>query len=366
LALLEQSGPFAVVVSDMHMPGMDGVRFLAEVRGRSPDTVRMMLTGNATLQTSIDAVNDGQIFRFLVKPCLAEVFARALEAGLCQYRLITAEKDLLGKTLRGAVKLTTEVLALTNPTAFGRSSRVQRLVHQLSAALHVQQAWQCEIAAMLSQIGCIAVPEETLAKAFRNDALSDEEARLFRSHPSVGRDLIANIPRLEPIAQIIAHQDARFDGGPTRATPRGEDIPLGARILKAALDFDMLLTIRGSEKLALAEIRGRETWYDPAVVAALQAILDVEVGQTIKSVPLSELPQHAILADDVKTLAGRLLIARGQEVTPTLRARLQLHASTVGIHEPLKILVPIDVAPGAATAEPVLNHFQQAATTAAG
>jgi response regulator RpfG family c-di-GMP phosphodiesterase len=365
LALLNPADPFAVVVSDMHMPGMDGVQFLAEVCRRSPDTVRIMLTGNATLQTSIDAVNNGHIFRFLIKPCAGEILGKTLEAGLAQYRLITAEKQLLSKTLSGAVKLTTEVLALTNPSAFGRSSRVQRLVQQLTAALRVPQAWQCVVAAMLSQVGCIAVPEAILAKVFANAQLSDDEARIFHSHPAVGRDLIANIPRLEPVAEIIGYQDARYDEGISGSDPRGEAIPLGARILKIALDYDTLVTVHGSAQPALAELLKRSKWYDPTVVLALRAIVAREDRRTVVSVPVCELSDHHILAEDVRTPGGLLLIARGQEVTPTLRALLQLHASTMGFQERAAIFAPLEAPPAAPDENPAADELQPAANAAA-
>ena len=95
LDALGSHGPFAVIVSDMRMPGMDGIEFLAQARKRAPDSVRIMLTGCADQRTAINAVNTGRIFRFLAKPCPPEALANALREGIAQYRLITAEKDLL-------------------------------------------------------------------------------------------------------------------------------------------------------------------------------------------------------------------------------------------------------------------------------
>lgn len=334
---------FAVVLSDMQMPGMDGVQFLAQVRELSPDSTRMLFTGHATLQVALDAVNEGHIFRFLVKPCPAQILAKAIAAGIEQYRLNTLERELLSKTLRGGIKVLTDVLALTKPTAFGRATRVQRLVAKLAAELKVEPAWQAEIAAMLSQVGCVAVPEDTLNKVFRNQKLSPEEIELYDSHASIGSGLIANIPRLEDVARIIAYQDKHYDGsGLPVDEVQGDEIPLGARILKVALDFDALTSLRRSDKVALAEILGRRGWYDPRVVGALKRVLALEVNQAIQCISLADLPDQAILAEDVRTLAGRLLIARGQEVTPTLRARLKLHATIVGVREPLRVLVPIE------------------------
>ena len=125
---MNDDGPFAVIVADRSMPGMDGIQLLAKVKACSPNTVRMMLTGNADMQTAIDAVNEGHIFRFLTKPCPPESLTASLQAAIEQYRLITAERELLEKTLRGSVKVLCEVLSVVKPTAFGRASRITRYV----------------------------------------------------------------------------------------------------------------------------------------------------------------------------------------------------------------------------------------------
>src|SRR6185369_9959485 len=92
LALIAKQGPYAVIVADMQMPGMNGVEFLVKAREKTPQTVRIMLTGNADQQTAVEAVNQGHVFQFLNKPCPPEMLAGALENGLRQYQLITAEK----------------------------------------------------------------------------------------------------------------------------------------------------------------------------------------------------------------------------------------------------------------------------------
>ena len=94
LVAIREHGPFAVIVSDMRMPGMNGVQLLAKVREIAPDTVRMMLTGYGDLNSAMEAVNEGHIFRFLTKPCSRSTLAKALDASIAQYRLVTAEREL--------------------------------------------------------------------------------------------------------------------------------------------------------------------------------------------------------------------------------------------------------------------------------
>jgi FixJ family two-component response regulator len=97
LAAIQATGPYAVVISDMRMPGMSGSDFLAQVRRRAPDSVRMLLTGHADLDAAIDAVNRGNIFRFLTKPCEKPALLEAIHSGLEQYHAVIAEKELVKK-----------------------------------------------------------------------------------------------------------------------------------------------------------------------------------------------------------------------------------------------------------------------------
>jgi DNA-binding NarL/FixJ family response regulator len=97
LDAIQINGPYGVVISDMRMPGMNGAEFLALVRQKAPETVRMLLTGYTDLDAAIDAVNEGNIFRYLSKPCEQEMLVKAINLGLAQYRSVTSEKMLLKK-----------------------------------------------------------------------------------------------------------------------------------------------------------------------------------------------------------------------------------------------------------------------------
>ena len=154
---------------------MDGIQFLSRVRHVAPDSVRMMLTGNADLQTAVDAVNEGSIFRLLTKPCDQDTLANALAAGIRQFQLITVERELLEKTLRGSIKVLSEILELINPEAFGRSSRIVRYVKEIASRMEVPDLWQMETAAALSQIGCVILPQTALQKLYQGQELTGEE-----------------------------------------------------------------------------------------------------------------------------------------------------------------------------------------------
>jgi len=341
LAMIANHGPYGVIVADMRMPGMDGIQFLSKVRILTPDSVRIMLTGNADQQTAIDAVNEGNIFRFLTKPCPPEIISKALTAGIEQYRLITAEKELLEKTLIGSIKVLTDILTLVNPTAFGRASRVQRLVQTLSAELKVEKSWQIEIAAMLSQLGCITISEEILSKIYSGTNLTEQELQTFHAHPQIGSGLISSIPRLETIAAIIAYQEKRFDGsGISSDSKSGADIPLGARILKLALDFDSLVASGMNNAQAFTVIQERQGWYDQTIFIALKNVLTAENNYEVKFVMTNELKKNMILAEDIKTSSGNIILTKGHDITPLVRIRLINLVQTKSIKEPIKVFAP--------------------------
>ena len=343
LRLVADSGPFAVIVADMRMHGMDGGEVLARIEGLAPDSIRMILAGNADQQAAFEAVNRGHIFRFLNKPCPIELFAEALEAGIKQYRLVTAEKELLSKTLRGSVKVLTDLMSMVNPIAFGRASRIRRVAGLLAREMQAEDVCQIELASMLSQIGCVAVPEAILKKAYKGEELSDDEKQAFGAYPAVGCELISHIPRLEKPAEIVAHQEQRFDGvgGPPNG-PVGEEIPLGSRILKVAIDYDTLLTSGCDDGLTLAVMHDREGWYDMEVVAALQRVLEIANVYLVRSIRVADLFDGLVLAEDILSIHGTVLCSKGQEVTRSMRIRLRNYLVNIGVQDQAKVLIPAD------------------------
>ncbi|RMF66271.1 MAG: response regulator, partial [Calditrichaeota bacterium] len=207
LEAIEKSGqPFAVLVSDMRMPGINGAQFLSAARKLSPDSVRMLLTGHADLDDAINAINQGHIFRFLTKPCPPAAFKAALDDGIKQYQLITSERELLDKTLKGSVKLLVDILSVAIPDAFNRSLRVRKLTGQVAARLGLKNLWEVDLAVLFSQIGCVTMPVDIVKKAYQGQPLSPSEQELFSGHMEVGRELLANIPRLQSVAEAVAYQ----------------------------------------------------------------------------------------------------------------------------------------------------------------
>lgn len=329
LALVEKSGPYAVVVSDLKMPNMDGITFLTQVRDMSPDTVRMMLTGFADVDVAINAVNEGQVFRFLTKPCTADVLAKALAAGMEQYRLVTAEKELLRGTLRGSIRVLSEALSLANPEAYGRTERIKALVRRLIKNGGIKATWELDLATMLSHIGCMALPRTLLDKIATGQKLSVDEQKLYASHPAVGAGLIEHIPRLGKVAEIIAGQHKRYDA----------HLPEGARILKIVVDYDTLESRGLAPTNIFVRMRGCKGCYDPGLLERFEKAVGIEGPYLRKHVSVRELTENMILDENVVTREGLLLLARGMELNETSIYRLIQTGQTFDIVEPITVLV---------------------------
>ncbi len=323
LELVRTKGPFSVIVADMNMPGMNGVQLLSAVRGLSPDTVRIMLTGAADFQTALTAVNEGHIFRFLAKPCPAETLALALEAGLVQYRLITAERDLLEKTLKGSIQAMADILALANPVAFSRAMRLRHYAVQMAGILKLSDAWQIEVAAMLSQVGCVTLPAEVMEKAFAGEPLTPQETAMFEAYPHVGEKMIIHIPRMEKVAHMVAHQMAPVS---TLDLPERNDSAfvqeVGAHMLRVIGDFDLLLARGLPTEKAKGTMANRRDRYPAVLLEALSAVVVPELEKAELVAKIDQLRPGMILAEDIRTKVGMLVVQKNQEVSDTLRQRL--------------------------------------------
>ncbi len=341
LAILKinSKAPFAAVISDFRMPKMNGIEFLKEVRKRSPETTRIMLTGYADLDNAIRAVNDGHVFRFLTKPCENEVLLANLKEGVDQYELVTGKRVLLEKTLKGSVELLGEITSLVKPEAGARINRVRRYVRYLAEKKGVKDFWRYDIATMLSQLGTLILPPGTLDVLLEGKELSPEQLQMFEMHPVIAKSLIVKLPRLEAIAEMISYQLKGFDGsGTPRDAVKGEKIPLGGRILKIALDYDLQLQHAENPKKAFANIEEVSELYDPELLYYLEGMLGVEARYVVKELGIDDLFPGMILYDDVTSKQGAMLLRKSLELDKDKIDRIHMFASKIGIKLPLLVL----------------------------
>lgn len=340
IEILRREASLTIAVSDLRMPGMDGITFLRHARQIAPDTIRMLFTGHADLADAIEAVNEGAIFRFIPKPCPLPTLKGILDTGLKQHELVTAERVLLEQTLRGSVKTLTDVLALVSPMAFGRGTRARQRVVDLAPRCSVSEGWPVEVAAMLSQIAYVTLPSDVLEKVYHGQMLNAAEQAMIDRLPELTEQLLGNIPRLDAVRRILRYQQKHYDGeGSPSDAVRGEELPWGARALKVIFDLDVVETQGNSTETALSILHSRAGWYDPLILKSVAEACgsSTDQGQT-KEVALRDVQPGMVFAQDVRTAWGLLLIARGQEVTPGLLERIWNLSSALGISDSVRVI----------------------------
>jgi response regulator RpfG family c-di-GMP phosphodiesterase len=340
LEILSLQDEFAVVIADYRMPGMDGVQFLSKVRDIAPDTVRIMLTGYAELLQVIDAVNEGNIFRFLTKPCPPEALDNVINAGVEQYRLINSERELLEKTLSNSIRLLTEMLSLANPVAFSQTLKLRKIVHRISQNLNMIDAWEFELAAMLSQIGCMALPSAVLEKFHAGTPLTTVEESMVASHPLIGYKLLEDIPRIGSIPLMVRDQGKLFGDFDPNAPGRNQKAELGAQIIKIARDYDQLVHKGLSHSDVVRMMKKYTRYYNPKVIRAMGDTEILSNEWQVRMINADEIEIGMVTNENVCSKDGQVVVSRDQEISRLVMERIQLLDKSRGLVEPFRVLVP--------------------------
>lgn len=315
--------PFHIVVSDFEMPGMDGPAFLAHVREESPHTVRILLTGHREFSVAMEAINAGAVFRVVSKPCSARELGPVLEDAYEQFQMQDAERELLTGTLDGAVNLLLDVMSMISPKAVSKSEIAAKRVKMLCDEIDVTNAWEVRLAAMLSSVG------EIVADAGSESASSAAE------HAQIAAKLVARIPRLSGVAEIIANQNVDFQSANDL---RKESWFKGACILRVAVDLANGVSRGQAEEEAIRALYKQQDDYDPQVLATLISQCSMDQLSDVKSITVAELEVGMMLAGDIVDNHGELLVTKGRDVTQFLRERIiNFSNAPRGVKQPLEI-----------------------------
>lgn len=343
LKTIAEEGPFAVIISDMQMPEMNGIQFLRAAKQLAPDSVRLMLTGNADQKTAVNAVNEGNVFSFLTKPCPPIEMIRALTLAVEQYHLIKAERELLEGTLNGSVKLLMDLMSMVAPDIFGRTLAIRDAAKLMAKEMLIDDTWNLELASMLCNLASVTLPPETLNNLDTGKALTDEEKKMILRLPEASKNLISNIPRLEKVSEIVYYHQKHFNGaGFPQDDVAGDAIPVESRILKVLCDLEQLKAKGMDQDDAIAELTPQqEILYDPNIfkmaAVSLSAADYSQDSATALTVSLTGLRPGHVLITNVETVDGRLLFATGLKLTSTIIERLINYNCINKIKEPIKV-----------------------------
>jgi len=295
--LLLQSQPFDAVISDLHMPGMSGLKLLEETRAKHPNLAFLMGTGEDDIQLGIEAMKQGAA-DYLVKPLELGGVVRALKRALEMKRLEeeienyrqhledmveerTRQLQTAMKRVEETYDETLEALAAAldlrdNETA-GHSRRVTRYCLEIAKVMcrSEEQLQYIERGAYLHDIGKIGIPDAILLKPAK---LTPEEREVMQRHARIGHELVNRIAFLVPAAEIVLTHQERYNGTGYPQGLTGEEIPLGARIFAVADTLDAMTSDRPYRKAlpfsAAREeiIRESGRQFDPDVVRVFLTI----------------------------------------------------------------------------------------------
>ena len=335
LKILEQDKNFAVIVSDFQMPGMNGIEFLQKARKSLPEAVRSMLTGNADLSSAVEAVNKGQIFRFLSKPCDKETLCSCLDASIEQYRLRQGERTMMEQTFRGSIEVLADVLSLINPAAFGQAYRVRDYVRQMVTRLNLEDAWKYETAALLSQIGMVSIPADVLNHEEGDEERILECEQMLKRHPRVAKELLGKIPRLEGVAEMIAHQNLKHSE--VASIDLDHHLALGSQILALALDFDREMSSGNCRGTVMRKLESRKGAYANRLLQILGEVKLPDQDTAPAYLPVKQIKVGMILDQDVRTHEGAMVATKGTQISSSTLARLCNYAELNTIDKKLRV-----------------------------
>ena len=279
---------FELVISDHKMPEMDGVEFLKRVQLEHPNVMRILLTAYSDANILIDAINYAKIYRYIKKPYNPEelqlIVASALEYYQLKYdndKLINDLKELFS----GTIKAIMEALDAKDSYTSGRSKRITyySILIAKQLGLSTIDVGKVELAGMLHDIGMIGVSDEILYKV---DSLTQEEYDEIKKHITYSVKILEDIKQLKDVVEIIKYHHEKYDGTGYPYGIKGEDIPIGSRIIAVADAFDSVISNRiYRNKVEYAEAlekikAGSGTQFEPVVIKAFEECFD-SIVQTI-------------------------------------------------------------------------------------
>jgi len=333
LQLLAAHDDVAAVVSDVQMPGMDGIALLGRIQADYPDVMRILHSGHGDMSTVIAAINSGGVYRYLPKPAGRADILDAVTKAVGRHQHAMAERKMVDTTLRTSMQALFGILELSSPVGFARAGRIRTLVGELTHALELDGLWEIEVAAMASQVGAVTVPPEVMRRLAEGAHLTADEQAVVNAMPASVLPLIKDIPMIGDVIDTIR-------GLAGEKAPAGGWSPLveGAiSVVRTAIEYDTALA-RSTDAAGAITALTRADRCAPHVLAALRRLKGVAspvAGGSTQAYAIADLQVGMRLAQDVTATNGLVLISSGTVMTEAMLDRLANFNRALGLVEPV-------------------------------
>lgn len=334
-----------LILLDVTMPGISGFEVCRRLREdeRTREVPVIMVTSLNDRASRLKGLEVGAD-DFISKPYdRTELRIRVRSIlRINRYRRLVDERDRRETTWRGALDVLSQLLAVRDPATFGSAKRVERRAVDIARRLDVADIDTVRLASLFCQVGRLTIPDSLLAKAATHHHLSRAERKIIREIPQSSRKVLSHLPNLDQVGHVVFWQDKNYDGtGFPMDDLDGRTVPLASRIIRVARDFERLIDLGLNAEEAQVRIHAQDRWYDPSVLAALDAQLLQEAttyALRARDVRLSELRIGMEVLEDIVTIDDLLVVVgAGTEITGPLLERLHNFGRLKGIREPIVV-----------------------------
>jgi ActR/RegA family two-component response regulator len=320
LELIESHGPFSVIVVDMRMPGMDGIDTIKAAREIAPNAIYMMLTGNQDTATAVRAVNDGEVFRYMNKPCEVAEIKSCIVAAQTQFEVEDAERELRNDTFIGSIGIMTDIIEL-QALGLADASRITQTLCQLASNLGLTIGWEERLAARICFVGLPALSHRDRLNLRNLEPTAQEHTDAFARLCQATAKTSERLPRLGRIGKIMRHVP-KVDGWLSVTQPENF---VAATLLRVAIYWNFLTSKGLQASTATQEMKLLLPKLSDTVCRAMNGLDDFRDAHAATQVPVGKLAEGMVTFEDIINEVGAIVVSRGRRLTAPIIERLGDH-----------------------------------------